>query len=204
MDKAQRKKIAQGVMLVVSVALNIWGLLSLLQTIGTDVGLNYLDGLRLLVRYVVVVITMACGIMLLSYFAGTLKGKAKNILSIAVCTYSTILTIPLFLTFVCCFAVASGHPVPMVNEICYELQDIFHPEGVQYLIFFLGSIMGIIFLAVPILSTYCTVKDIDLIGVILSKIRKDKKVDAADCEQSCLEISETSISVSEEDETESN
>ena len=57
MDKLQRKKVAQGVILAISVALNIWGLLSLLQTIGNDVGLNYLNGLRLLVRYVVVVIT---------------------------------------------------------------------------------------------------------------------------------------------------
>lgn len=199
MDKLQRKKVAQGVILAISVALNIWGLLSLLQTIGNDVGLNYLNGLRLLVRYVVVVITMASGIMLLSYFAGTLKGKAKNILSIAVCTYSTILTIPLFLTFVCCFAVASGHPVPMVNEICYELQDIFHPEGVQYLIFFLGSVMGIIFLAVPILSTYCTVKDIDLIKVILTKIRKDKNIDSTESQDDPGD-EDIKISVSEEDE----
>ena len=199
MDKLQRKKVAQGVILAISVALNIWGLLSLLQTIGNDVGLNYLNGLRLLVRYVVVVITMASGIMLLSYFAGTLKGKAKNILSIAVCTYSTILTIPLFLTFICCFAVASGHPGPMVNEICYELQDIFHPEGVQYLIFFLGSVMGIIFLAVPILSTYCTVKDIDLVKVILTKIRKDKNIDSAESQDDSGD-EKAKISVSEEDE----
>ena len=199
MDKLQRKKVAQGVILAISVALNIWGLLSLLQTIGNDVGLNYLNGLRLLVRYVVVVITMASGIMLLSYFAGTLKRKAKNILSIAVCTYSTILTIPLFLTFICCFAVASGHPVPMVNEICYELQDIFHPEGVQYLIFFLGSVMGIIFLAVPILSTYCTVKDIDLVKVILTKIRKDKNIDSAESQDDSGD-EEAKICVSEEDE----
>ena len=199
MDKLQRKKVAQGVILAISVALNIWGLLSLLQTIGNDVGLNYLNGLRLLVRYVVVVITMASGIMLLSYFAGTLKGKAKNILSIAVCTYSTILTRPLFLTFICCFAVASGHPVPMVNEICYELQDIFHPEGVQYLIFFLGSVMGIIFLAVPILSTYCTVKDIDLVKVILTKIRKDKNIDSAESQDDSGD-EKAKISVSEEDE----
>lgn len=174
MDKAKKKKIIQGVILAVSIALNIWGILSLIQTTGGAVGLNYLNNLRLLVRYVIVVITMACGIMLLSYFAGTLPGKAKNILSIAVCTYSTILTIPLFLTFVLCFAVASGTPIPMVNEICAEFTDIFHPAGVQYLIFFLGSIMGIIFLAVPIISTYCTVKDIDLIAVILNTLKKGK------------------------------
>lgn len=170
----KKKTALQAVMLVAGVAFNIWGLLSLVQTTGTDVGLAYLDSLRLLVRYVIVVITMAAGIMLLTAFAGTLPGKAKNILSITVCTYSTVLTIPLFLTFVLCFVVASGTPIPMVTEICNEFTDIFKPAALHYFIFVLGTIMGIVFLAVPIISTYCTVKNIDLFAVIKEKILKKK------------------------------
>ena len=50
------------------------------------------------------------------------------------------------------------------------------------MIFYLGSKMGIMFIAVPIISTYCTVKDIDLIAVILNKLKigkKDKPKEAA-------------------------
>ena len=158
MDK---KKIAlQTSMAVISVLLNIWGLLSLLHTIQVfNVPfLAYLDNLRLLLKYVVIVITMACGIMLFARFATTFKGKVKNTLAIINCTYSTILTLPLFGTFVGCFWAMKGINVPMVSDICNEFMDIFKSTGLQYFIFIAGTIMGIAFLAVPIWMTVQTVK----------------------------------------------
>ena len=165
-------------MIIVAAGLNVWGLLTLAQTTGVSVGLTYISNIpNLIARYVIVVITMAAGIMLMSAAAGTFKGKVKNVFSIAVCTYSTILTIPLFLAFLLCIPIASGSTFPavideMVRDICYSFQDIFGKGWLQYLIYVLGTIMGAIFLAVPILSTYFTVKDIDLIALIKSKLGK--------------------------------
>ncbi len=176
----RKKKWLQAAMIVVAAGLNVWGLLSLAQTTGADVGLRYLDRIgNLIGRYVIVVVTMAAGIMLMSYAAGTFRGKVRNVFSIAVCVYSTILTIPLFLAFVLCMPIAAGATLPgfldgMVRDVCVALQAIFGTGGVQYLIYVLGCIMGAIFLAVPILSTYCTVKDIDLLARVKSAFQRKK------------------------------
>ena len=180
MTAENKKKLIQAVMITVAAGLNVWGLLTLAQTTGVNVGLTYISNIpNLIARYVIVVITMAAGIMLMSAAAGTFKGKVKNVFSIAVCTYSTILTIPLFLAFILCIPIAAGATFPafideMVRDICYSFQDIFGKGWLQYLIYVLGTIMGAIFLAVPILSTYFTVKDIDLIALIKSKLNKNK------------------------------
>lgn len=180
MQKENKKKLIQTIMIIVAAGLNIWGLLTLAQTTGADVGLTYISNIpNLIARYVIVVITMAAGIMLMSYAAGTFEGKVKNVFSIAVCTYSTILTIPLFLAFILCIPVAAGAVFPdfidaMVRDICYSFQDIFGKGWLQYLIYVLGTIMGAIFLAVPILSTYFTVKNIDLIALIKEKAKNKK------------------------------
>ena len=114
----------------------------------------------------------------MSNWAAQLTGKKRNVLSIIFCAYSTILTIPLFLTFILCFFRAGGIlDFDMVNMICDDLMDIFKTPGAYYTIFVLGSLMGAVFLVVPILSTYCTVKNIDLLKVILSKIKKENKVE---------------------------
>ncbi len=181
MTAESKKKIIQAVMITVAAGLNVWGLLTLAQTTGADVGLTYISNIpNLIARYVIVVVTMAAGIMLMSAAAGTFKGKVKNVFSIAVCVYSTILTIPLFLAFILCIPIAAGATFPefidaMVRDICYSFQDIFGKGWLQYLIYVLGTIMGAIFLAVPILSTYFTVKDIDLIALIKSKAGKKKE-----------------------------
>lgn len=155
-----KKKILQTAMLIVSLLLNVWGILSLLYVNGLcDIGfLGYYDGLRLIVKYVIIVVIMACGIELFSAFATTFKGKLKNGLSIGCCAYSTVLTIPLFLTFVGCFFIKHGIELPMVGDIARDLMDIFKGDALQYTIFTLGMLLGIIFLAVPIIMTYMTVK----------------------------------------------
>lgn len=175
-----KKRILQGVLLTVGIIFNIWGILTLIQTAGHDagisVGLTYMDGIpHIIHKYVIVVIMMMIGILSLSNWAAQLEGKRKNVLSIVFCAYSTILTIPLFLTFVLCFFVASGvFSWDMVDMICFDLIDIFGTPGAYYTIFALGTLMGAVFLAVPIISTYCTVKNIDLLGIILTKLKIKK------------------------------
>lgn len=175
-----KKRILQGVLLTVGIIFNIWGILTLIQTAGHDagisVGLTYMDGIpHIIHKYVIVVIMMMIGILSLSNWAAQLEGKKKNVLSIVFCAYSTILTIPLFLTFALCFFVASGvFSWDMVDMICFDLIDIFGTPGAYYTIFALGTLMGAVFLAVPIISTYCTVKNIDLLGIILTKLKIKK------------------------------
>ena len=175
-----KKRILQGVLLTVGIIFNIWGILTLIQTAGHDagisVGLTYMDGIpHIIHKYVIVVIMRMIGILSLSNWAAQLEGKKKNVLSIVFCAYSTILTIPLFLTFVLCFFVASGvFSWDMVDMICFDLIDIFGTPGAYYTIFALGTLMGAVFLAVPIISTYCTVKNIDLLGIILTKLKIKK------------------------------
>lgn len=178
-----KKRVLQGVLLTVGIVFNIWGLLTLVQTAGHDAGLNvgltYIDKIpHIIHKYVIVVITMMIGILSLSNWAAQLTGKKRNVLSIIFCAYSTILTIPLFLTFILCFFRAGGIlDFDMVNMICDDLMDIFKTPGAYYTIFVLGSLMGAVFLVVPILSTYCTLKNIDILKVILSKIKKENKVE---------------------------
>ncbi|MEG1536445.1 MAG: hypothetical protein RR416_05710 [Clostridia bacterium] len=155
------KKILRWFILAFSIIMNVWGILSLLYTTGlVKVGfLSYLEPLRLILKYVVVVITMALGIMsFTTLFANMFQPKTRNILAIAGTAYSTILTIPLFLTFIGCFFAINGIEVPLAGDIARELQDIFKTTGMQYVIFTLGTIMGAVFLAVPILMTVLTVK----------------------------------------------
>ena len=166
-----KKRIIQGILLCVGIAFNIWGLLTLVQTAGHDagisVGLTYMDNIpHIIHKYVIVVILMMIGILSLSNWAAQLTGKKRTVLSIAFCAYSTILTIPLFLTFVLCFFRAGGLlDFDMVNMIADDMMDIFGTPGAYYTIFVLGTLMGAVFLAVPIISTYCTVKNIDMLGI---------------------------------------
>lgn len=199
-----KKRIIQGVLLTVGIVFNIWGLLTLVQTAGYDAGisagLTYMDGIEHVIhKYVIVVILMMIGILSLSNWAAQLSEKKRNVLSIIFCTYSTVLTIPLFLTFVLCFFVAGGvFSWDMVDVICFDMIDIFGTPGAYYTIFALGTLMGAVFLAVPIISTYCTVKDIDMLGVILTKL-KIKKPAASATEEKKEEPSESPEEQKKED-----
>lgn len=152
--------------LLIGIVFNVWGIVSLLQTIGVfDLSmLAYLTQVRLLYRYVIIIITMIIGIMSLNAFAGLCKGKMKNVLSITLCTYSTVLTLPLLLSFVMFFLAKFGiSTVPVVDDmvmpIYEELVSIFTTDVWQYVIFTGGVLMSIIFLTVPIVMCKATVSN---------------------------------------------
>ena len=178
MEESKKKIIKQSVMIAVAAVFIVLGILSIVQAAGGNSGLKYISAIpNIILRYVVVIVTNAIGIMLMSTAAGTFEGKVKNIFSITVCVYSTIMTVPLFLAFILMFPVGAGSTLPefldgMVREIVVAFQDLIGNNGWQYVIYFLGTIMGAVFLAVPILSTYCTVKEIDLIKIIKEKLTK--------------------------------
>ncbi len=175
-----KKKILQSVMIIVAALFIVLGILSVVQATGSDVGLTYISKIsNMILRYVVVIVTNAIGIMLMSYAAGTFEGKLKNIFSIAVCAYSTLMTIPLFMAFILMFPVGAGATLPaflddMVRDIVVAFQQLVGGDGWQYVIYTLGTLMGAVFLAFPIFSTYCTVKDIDVIAIVKVKLTSKK------------------------------
>lgn len=165
------KKIIDILILVVSFIGTVFGVLSLLTIIGVaDIMPFYKTFEHILLGYVIVVISMATGIMSFNLFAGRRENPWKTILSIAVTTYSTILTLPLVATFVLCLVQKCGVTFTgfidgFVAPIYDDLVSIFKPEWAQYLVFIGGTIMGIIFIAVPIIMCIKTVKPKDVIAV---------------------------------------
>lgn len=178
MTAQDKTKIKQAVMITVAAIFIVLGILSIIQATGSNAGLTYISKIsNVILRYVVVIVTNAAGIMLMSTAAGTFKGKVKDVFAIAVCVYSTVMTIPLFAAFILMFPAAAGATLPaflndMVGEIVIAFGKIFK-GGWQYLVYALGTLMSIVFLAVPIISTYCTVKELTLKDLI-SKLKKDK------------------------------
>ena len=177
MEESKKKIIKQSVMIAVAAVFIILGILSIVQATGSNAGLGYISAIpNVILKYAVVIITNAIGIMLMSTAAGTFEGKVKNIFSITVCAYSTVMTVPLLLAFILMFPVGAGSTLPaflddMVREIVVAFQKLVGGNnGWQYVIYVLGVIMSLIFLAFPILTTYCTVKEIDLIKVIKEKL----------------------------------
>lgn len=175
MANTMKFSVKQIVLLLISVFCNIYGLLTIMQVNGLPIGLNYMDSIgNLLFKYLVVLCFMMPGIMLFGIFATTFQGKVKNILSITNCVYSTILTVPLFLTMVLGFAVINGSNVPMVGELGLDIMKLFPSAAAQYIFFILGTILSIVFLAEPIIGCYLTTHDVEpsiknIIGVFKKK-----------------------------------
>lgn len=169
---------------VVAILFNIWGILSILQVgIGINVGLTYLDKIKdfhIILCYVIIVITMAIGIMGASINAGQLDNiKVLKGLTIGITTYSTVLTIPLLLAFVCFVVYPTNVDLAvygsglgefidgMFGTIAKDLGTIFGPKewggfgskGLLITMYILGIIMSIAFLAVPIISAVQAIKN---------------------------------------------
>ncbi len=145
---------------IIGVIFNIWGLLSLAyvnEWVNVEF-LGYLDDVDyVLVKYVILIATIAVGIMTFSITATTLKGKAMRGLVIGVTTYSTILTIPLLLSFIFFIVSTAGTELPiflaeMLDPIAQDFYTIFKTPNMIYTIFSAGILMSIIFLAVPIVN----------------------------------------------------
>ena len=175
----------QLVIFAVSILFNVWGILSILTAgMGVNTFLTYMTSLRnwhILVCYVIIVITMAIGIMSSSINAAQLDNKKWNKgLTIGITIYSTILTIPLLLAFICfltfdraelssigamgidAFA-EQDFIVSMFGSIAWDFHKIFvegfgWSEGGLTALYVGGVVMSIIFLAVPIYSAYDSLK----------------------------------------------
>lgn len=153
----------------VSIAFNIWGICSIIEVAGFAKfpGLDYLLKIKdwhILVDYVIIVITMAIGIMSASINAGNLDNqKWMKRLTIGITAYSTVLTVPLLLAFICFIPTIAGANLgafidEMFGVIAWDFLAIFKNKTLTNVIFVLGILMSIVFLAVPILSAVVTLK----------------------------------------------
>lgn len=161
MTKQQKINIA---LLSLSVILIVFGLMFLLTASGAVVIFKGIaDISHVIVQYIIVIVTMACGIMLFSNVSSRIeKDKLRNGMVIGITAFSTILTIPLLYVFIALFPAMGGHYGPvgefMVRAVAEDFQAIFVSTGGQIVIYILGIIMSIIFLAFPLFTGILTVK----------------------------------------------
>lgn len=162
--EVRMRKIIDFLILIISLAGTAFGITSLLTVAGIyDIIPFYKTFDHILIGYVIVVASMAIGIMSFNLFAARRKRPAKTILSLGITTYSTILTIPLVLTFVFCLMAKCKVDLPaeltkFILPIYLDFMLIFKSDWSQYLVFAGGIVMGLIFIIVPIIMCRKTLK----------------------------------------------
>lgn len=207
-QKPSKKETVQISLLAVSVILIVFGLLFVVTASKiAPVFPAFYDIEHMLVQYIIVIITMASGIMLFSNVAATLENKKlKNGLTIGITAFSTVLTLPLLYVFLACFPAMNGMFGPvgdfMVKDIFADFQTIFTTEGAQIAIFIAGTLLSIVFLAVPLLTGVLTVRDKKLsIGKGGIKIvAKDAVSEENVCPEACLDAASLAADIGAEEE----
>lgn len=155
----------QILVMILSVIITCIGLMFLLTAAGIKPIFSFMDGIEhMLLKYVIVIVTMICGIMSFSMVAASLKNKKlRNALTIGVTIFSTILTLPLVYCFIAFFPAVHDIYDPvgatMIKDIVMDFRVCFPVVGIQYLIYVLGTIMSVVFLAEPIFACILTLKD---------------------------------------------
>lgn len=172
-DVSKNRKIFFAIFYVVAFVSEIIGILSII-TVGRIGGANILtfyDGLiakNLILAYVVVIVFMSIGILTFSNLSARLTDiKWRKKLTIGITAYAFILTIPLVYVFLACFADPTGAcvtAIPMVNEEPANVPRAFYEMvngnmSALYTIYFFGTVMSLIFLAVPLHDGVKVVKE---------------------------------------------
>lgn len=171
MSTVNKEKVSklQLALFIGAIIFNIWGILSIVHVNAwADIGLKYLDAIdHIFFKYVIIVVTMAIGIMSFSITSGTLKGPKMRPLLIGVTAYSTVLTVPLLMAFICFIITFAGTTLPafldeMFGVIAWDIYDLLgNNNTLTYIAYIAGVLMSIVFLGFPILSAYLTLKKAD-------------------------------------------
>lgn len=124
---------------------------------------------NILAKYIIVILTMACGIMLFSNVAVTLEDrKLRNGLTIGVTTFSTVLTVPLVYVF---FAILpyAGDPVAfeelnaldaiMRMDLIYQGFVAWFGDGAfLWVVLVFMLLLSLVFITFPLLTGILAVK----------------------------------------------
>lgn len=130
---------------------------------------------NLIGKYIIVILTMACGIMLFSNVGITFEDKKlRNGLTIGITVFSTILTVPLVYVFIAIFPYAAD-PVPFeelnaldaimrMDRIYEGFVDWFGNGGLMWAVYVVMLIMSLVFITFPLLTGILAVKNEQTLG----------------------------------------
>lgn len=134
---------------------------------------------NVLAKYIVVIITMACGIMLFSNLATLIEAdKLRNGLTIFITTFSTVLTVPLVYVFIAIFPMAARSAMGPVGKVM-SLDKIlagfiawFGNGALLYVVLVVMLLLSIVFISFPLLTGILAVKGKTIkVGAVKRKIR---------------------------------
>lgn len=130
---------------------------------------------NILAKYIIVILTMACGIMLFSNVAITVEDrKLRNGLTIGITAFSTVLTVPLVYVFVAIMPYAAN-PVPfeelnavdalMRTDRIYEgFVAWFGDGGLMWAVLAVMLLLSLVFITFPLLTGIMAVKNEQTLG----------------------------------------
>ena len=176
---------------------------------------------NLIGKYIIVILTMACGIMLFSNVGITFEDKKlRNGLTIGITAFSTVLTLPLVYVFVAVFPYAAD-PVPfeqlnavdaiMRTDRIYEgFVDWFGNGGLMWAVYAVMLVLSLVFITFPLLTGILAVKNEQTLGfkkegfpfgvITLPVVAKQRAAAAAEeCEGNAPEEDEALAAADAED-----
>lgn len=130
---------------------------------------------NILAKYIIVILTMACGIMLFSNVAVTIEQKKlRNGLTIGITAFSTVLTLPLVYVFVAVFPYAAN-PVPFeqlnpvdavmrMDRIYEGFRAWFGDGGFMWAVLAVMLVLSLVFITFPLLTGILAVKNEQTLG----------------------------------------
>ena len=149
-----------------SIALIVLGLLFLVNAMeAARIFPAFYDIENVLAKYIVVIITMACGIMLFSNLSTQIEqDKLRNGLTIGITTFSTVLTVPLVYVFIAIFPLkATGKMGPVgqimtLDKILAGFEAWFGSGAFLYVVLVFMLLLSIVFISFPLLTGVLAVK----------------------------------------------
>ena len=166
-------------LLSLAVAIIILGILFLVNAMQEDPANGFFPAFceidNLIGKYIIVILTMACGIMLFSNVAITIEDKKlRNGLTIGITAFSTVLTVPLVYVFIAIFPYAAD-PVPFeelnavdaimrTDRIHEGFVDWFSDGGLMWAVYAVMLVLSLVFITFPLLTGILAVKNEQTLG----------------------------------------
>lgn len=178
-ELSKKEKVQIG-LFALSFAIIVLGILFLLNAMQEDPANGFFPAYcamdNILAKYIIVIVTMATGIMLFSNVAITLEDKKlRNGLTIGITVFSTILTIPLVYVFVAIMPYAAN-PLPFeqlnpldalmrTDRIHQGFVAWFGDGAFMWVVLAVMLILSLVFITFPILTGVMAVKSEKTLGL---------------------------------------
>lgn len=168
-------------LLALSCVIIVLGILFLVNAMQEDPSNGFFPAFcemdNILAKYIIVILTMACGIMLFSNVGITVEDKKlRNGLTIGITAFSTVLTVPLVYVFVALLPYAAN-PIPfeaMTNPVdalmrtdrIYEgFVMWFGDGGLLWAALVIMLLLSLVFITFPLLTGILAVKNGQTLGI---------------------------------------